>query len=240
MKIKKIVGFGDSWMWGDELLDPTLKDHPHAHPVLMENTAYREGNCFLGLLGKTFDLPTVNFGWPGASLQSAIWCYLWWLEHEELDPSECLILVSHTDANRTSFYNPGHVSYANDPPWNRFLHSSWVHAGCAVKPEWETMIKQYTVLSDCHQLHRLNYQQSVYFFQGQSCIHGNNLLQFCSIRAPMMMQVPGLLWPETSLAETLKNTNRPELLAPMGHASELGNKFIHDRLLPHVESVILA
>ena len=26
MKFKKIVGFGDSWMWGDELFDPNLTE----------------------------------------------------------------------------------------------------------------------------------------------------------------------------------------------------------------------
>jgi len=32
MKYKKIVGFGDSWMYGDELLDPELiRRSPDAH-----------------------------------------------------------------------------------------------------------------------------------------------------------------------------------------------------------------
>jgi len=32
MTFKKIVGFGDSWMYGDELLDPELSGrYPDAH-----------------------------------------------------------------------------------------------------------------------------------------------------------------------------------------------------------------
>ena len=33
MKYKKIVGFGDSWMWGDELFDPSLHGIENPHPV---------------------------------------------------------------------------------------------------------------------------------------------------------------------------------------------------------------
>ena len=36
MKFKKIVGFGDSWIWGDELLDPALVNHPQAHPFCLK------------------------------------------------------------------------------------------------------------------------------------------------------------------------------------------------------------
>ena len=36
MKFKKIVGFGDSWIWGDELMDPALINHPQAHPVIQK------------------------------------------------------------------------------------------------------------------------------------------------------------------------------------------------------------
>ena len=52
-------------MWGDELFDPNLKDIENPHPVMMENTPYRESNCFLGLLGKHYGVPTENFGIPG-------------------------------------------------------------------------------------------------------------------------------------------------------------------------------
>ena len=57
MKFKKIVGFGDSWMYGDELLDPELlKINPTAHTCFDQNTTYREHNCFLGLLGQHYHL----------------------------------------------------------------------------------------------------------------------------------------------------------------------------------------
>ena len=240
MKFKKIVGFGDSWVWGDELLDPTLINHKHAHPVLVENIPYREGNCFLGLLGKHYNIPVENFGIPGGSLQSSIWTYLWWLEHEQLDPAECLILVGHTDANRTTFYNPNHISYDNDPPWNRFVHSAWVHSGSKANTDrWKEMVKQYTVLTDCPELHRLNYLQTTHFFDGQSARFGSNVLQFCTINVPVRIDLASMA-SSNNLCLTSMLINKPELLAPNHHPNESGHQYLRDRLIPEIERVILA
>ena len=64
-KIKKIVGFGDSWIYGDELLDPKLVEQDQeAHSCWSQNVDYRETNCFLGLLGQNYDVPVENFGIP--------------------------------------------------------------------------------------------------------------------------------------------------------------------------------
>jgi hypothetical protein len=42
MTFKKIVGFGDSWMYGDELLDPVLvQQHADAHSCWHQNDQYR-------------------------------------------------------------------------------------------------------------------------------------------------------------------------------------------------------
>lgn len=238
MKFKKIVGFGDSWVWGDELLDPELINHEHAHPILMENTPYREQHCFLGLLGQHYNVPTENFGWPGGSDQSAQWCYLWWLEHES-NPQDCLVLVGHTDANRTSFYNPNHVSYANDPPWNRFVHSAWVHSdNGANSSEWKEMVKRYTVLSDCYELNWLTYQASVMFFEGQAALRGGNLLQFCTIPPLKRMDSPTLLWPDRGLGALIGN--QPNCFAPMGHPNEFGHKIISEHLIKEIDRAILA
>lgn len=240
MKFKKIVGFGDSWIWGDELLDPALIDHEHAHPVLVENIPYREGNCFLGLLGKHYGVPVENFGIAGGSMQSSIWTYLWWLEHEQLDPSECLIVVGHTDANRTTFYNPNHVSYGNDPEWNRFVHSAWIHSGNSANGQaWQDMVKRHMVLTDCPEVHRLNYLQAAHFFDGQNAKYGANVLQFCTIDVPVRIALPSLASNDNLCLRNLID-HKPEMLAPMGHPNELGHAYLRDRLITEVDRVILA
>jgi len=239
MKFKKIVGFGDSWMWGDELFDPDLKDIANPHPVMIENTPYRESHCFLGLLGTHYNVPTQNFGVPGGSLQSSLWTYLWWLEHEQLDPRECLILVGHTEGNRDTFYNPRHVSYANDPPWNKFVHSAWIHSGATCfDSDWVTMVKANMVLTNCNELSNLAYRQSVLFFEGQNYKFHNNVIQFTTMGPSTHINAEGLLWPESGLASLVKNN--PELLAPKRHPNERGHEVIRNHLIPEIERVILA
>jgi hypothetical protein len=216
-----------------------LRHRDDAHPVLIENVEYRENNCFLGLLGQHYGVPVENFGVPGGSQQSAIWTYLWWLEHEVLDPGECLILVGHTDANRSTFYNPEHVSYSNDPPWNKFIHSAWIHSGnsCA-ESDWVNMVKLHMTLTDSAALRLLTYRQSVTFFEGQYYKFGGNVLQFNTIEPEVTISAQGLIWANSALRNLVRD--QPELLAHHEHPNELGHEVIRDRLIPEIERVILA
>lgn len=240
MKFKKIVGFGDSFMWGDELLDPALIDHPQAHPVLVENTVYRESQCFLGQLGQHYGVPTENFGLPGGSLQSTIWTYLWWIAHESLPLDQCLVLVALTDANRHSFYEVDHVCYANDPPWNRFVHSAWVHSGKAtIQQAWEDMVKKHMTLTDCPESHDLNYRQAVLFFHGQRENH-HAVLQFNTLQPVTVVNKSTVLWPDQCLQTQFKYLpHRQQMLAPMGHPNVQGHEWIASRLIPEIDRVTM-
>jgi hypothetical protein len=246
MRYKKIIGFGDSWMWGDELLDPDLHKYNYPgmlEPTLHHNTFYRENNCFLGLVGQRYGIPTLNFGIAGGSLQSSIWTYLWWLEHETEPIDECLILVALTSPDRWSFYNPNHVSYEFDPPWNRFVHGSWVHSdSTCYSDQWASIIKNLFVVSDCQQLQQLNFDQAVYFFQGQSAINNKNILQFRSADWPISAtrSVSSIISPDLSLATLIRqDSNWQQLLAPKHHPNEQGHKLIAHHLINYIDSYII-
>lgn len=241
MKFDKIVAFGDSFVWGDELMNPILVNHPQAHPVLMENTAYRESNCFLGQLGTHYGVPTENFGWPGGSLQSTIWTYLWWIEHETVPLDRVFVLIGLTDGNRTSFYNPKHVSYANDPPWNKFMHSSWIHSGAStVGQDWVDMGKKYMILTDCDELIRLNYLQALLFFDGRTSQHAG-LLQFKTICSDLHMQAPSLLWHDSGLQGFFDDRPDPEnFLCDMKHPNERGHRIIAEHLISEIDRVTIS
>jgi len=242
MKFNKIVAFGDSWIWGDELLDPELITHEHAHPVIIENVPYREGNCFLGQLGAHYGVPTENFGIPGGSLQSTIWTYLWWREHETIPLDQCAVLVGLTDPNRQTFYNPDHVAYSNDPPWNRFVHNAWIHGGGAGPSSiWTQMVKHHMALTDCDAVHKLNYQQTVLFFEGQSRYETGPLLQFNTMFGILNMPCSTLIWPTQSLDHVLRScANHDDLFAPQGHPNEKGHAVLRDSLIIELERAILA
>jgi hypothetical protein len=242
MKFKKIVGFGDSWTYGDELLDPELLNvHPDAHFCWVQNTDYRERNCFLGQLGAHYSVPTENFGIPGGSLTSTQWTYQWWLDHETLPLNECLVLIGLTNSDRITHYNPNHVHYSNDPPWNKFVHSSWVNFGSSVVPEeFCTMIKQQIVLTTCSDLEKINYQQAVLFFDGVSARNHIPTIQFNIMpgdrsvaNAPTLIE-PDFAW--TMWFRDHPGNRQRELIKPDGHPNEIGHSLMKDRLISLIDS----
>ena len=240
MKFDKIVGFGDSFMWGDELVDPVLRArHNRPGAYWQENTQYREQNCFLGLLATHYQVPFENFGWPGGSMQSATWCYLWWRQQETLPLDRCLVLVCHTDANRTSYYNSRRHMFPNDPPWHRFVHSAWVHyAKADVEPEWHNMVKQHYTLTDCEELRVLRYQESLLFWEGIQRYH-SAVLQFSSIAPPVNQYASNSVLVNQSL-QNLINQNRTDLACDHGHPNEKGHLAIRDLLIPEIDHAIIA
>jgi hypothetical protein len=100
------------------------------------------------------------------------------------------------------------------------------------------MVKAHTVLTDCDQLHQLNYKQSLRFFEGQHHVLNRNIVQFITIQAPVIAAADNLIWPDQSLNSFIYPS--PPLMAPHGHPNEAGHKVIRDHLIPEIERVILA
>jgi hypothetical protein len=243
MTFKKIVGFGDSWMFGDELLDPELqRQHSDAHPCWYQNNAYRDSHNFLGLVAQHYGVPMENFGIAGGSMQSSMWTFLWWLDHEP-EPEQCLILIGHTDSDRLSFYNPNHVSYANDPPWNRFIHSTWVEYGSSVVPqEFRNMVKQQLVLTNCSELAKLNYQQTLLSFDGIAARRNLQMMQFQIMPEDVKLDLPTQIWPDFSTTIWFRNhpgNQQRELVKPGGHPNEIGHKMIAEKLISTIDDVTM-
>lgn len=230
---RRIIAFGDSFVWGDELVDPKLGHDATA--ATAENTAYREQHCFVGQLGTHYGVPTENFSWPGSSLQSAIWNYCWWRERTQ-DLDQYLVIVGLTSAYRTSFYNPNHVIYENDPPWHRYVHSTWVnHSQMMYDQPWQDLVKLHTVLTNSEQSQKLNYLQSVYFWQGVQTCHAG-VLQFPTMPAVTQVQADNLIWANSSLRDWL---HTPDLTCAHGHPNEKGHLEISNKLQHLINHAIL-
>jgi hypothetical protein len=241
MQFQKIVGFGDSWIYGDELMDPSYQAiNPDGHYSDDQNTDYRLKNCFLGQLGKHYNVPTENFGIPGGSLGSTMWTFQWWLDHETVPLDQCLVLIGLTNSDRISHYNPRHQHYSNDPPWNKFVHSTWVNFGSSVVPDdYATMIKYQMTLTNCRALNQLNYQQAVLFFDGIAARNNLNLLQFNIMPAERpVANAPTLPWPDFAWTLWFRDhpgNQRRELICAHGHPNEIGHSLIRDRLINHID-----
>lgn len=231
MKFKKIVGFGDSWMWGDELLDPALP--PDVHPSMLENRPYREKNCFLGVLGEHYQVPTENFGVAGGSLQTAIWNFLWWLDREQ-EPDQCLILVQNTYPDRIAHFDPDYKNKKYYQEWYRYFH--W---GYGIPDEVRNMMRTQIALTVCPEWSHLNYSQSVLLFDGMAARRKLNLIQFNNIQPDhSLTHVPTLIWPDWNLADyfnNLKQTHGMKYLKPNLHPNELGHDLIAQKLIEYID-----
>ncbi|NBR26088.1 MAG: hypothetical protein EBU08_20355 [Micrococcales bacterium] len=175
-------------------------------------------------------------------MQSSIWTFLWWLEHEPC-PEDCMVLIGHTDSDRLSFYNPDHRSYANDPPWNKFIHSTWVQYGSSVVPEeFRTMVKQQLVLTNCSELARLNHMQTLLFFDGVAARKHIPMMQFHIMPADNQLDLPTEIWPEFSTTMWFRdhpNNQKRELIFPGGHPNEIGHEMIADKLISTIDSATM-
>ena len=238
MNIKKLAVFGDSWVYGDELIDPTLEIQECCSHL---NTNYRLNHSFSGLLAKELGVPYENYGHPGGSLQSAIWTFLWFLDNTDWSDTVCVIGLTGSD--RQSWFNPEHKHMGDDDPqWNKLIHSTWVNFGSDVVPKvWQDFGKQYLTLSHDSQLSLYNYQQAVYFFDGIAKTKNIPLVQFNLYNPETVITgCDTLLWPEQNMKDKLLNRHDANKIhAPLHHPNELGHQIISKELLPKVNDAIL-
>jgi hypothetical protein len=234
MKFDRVVGLGDSWMFGDELVDPTLGD---IHSIDPKNTEYREKNCFLGLVGQHYGVPVSNLGFPGGSLQSCIYNYIWCTENQVLTPNT-LVLVGLPDASRMSWFDPFRVKNADDQDFNNYQHSLWLrnpekknyNASHNEKiDDWATLSMLYETLTSCPQAHRFKFKQAVMFFEGQS--HRHPVRQFNVLSPPCLVESHTLLWPSASLIGRLTKNE----IKPRKHPNEIGHQKLANLLISQLD-----
>ena len=113
-------------------------------------------------------------------MQSAQWNLIWWLKnHSEEYIQSSILVVGLTNENRTSWYDPKHEKLKGDPAWNNHLHSQWLpSAGPNVDKGWHKLYKYYVAMSDCNELHELNYHTTTTLFDGVSARYNIPVVQF--------------------------------------------------------------
>lgn len=156
MSIKKIVGFGDSWMFGSDIVEPTLLEETLAQGLERQdaefgqryhrNVEYREAHCYLTLLGQQLDCEVENYSEAGNSIPGMRYNFLEWIKDkgglysgvDEL--RETLVIFGVTESSRFSFF---------DNKEKYWRHSSWAHGVTNLEEIW----KLHLVTSDCDELH---------------------------------------------------------------------------------------
>jgi hypothetical protein len=118
----KLVGCGDSWMWGNELVDPVIdpvpifdqyKINPNPQEVFMrhhvpENVAFRYKHRYQNIIANTYNAEVIDLSLSGASNNLIARELLFFLSEEDYlkgrDTSELLILIGWTSPFRVTFY----------------------------------------------------------------------------------------------------------------------------------------
>ena len=205
--IEQIVGFGCSWIHGDEI------EHPNPSTE-KERRVYREENCTLGQLAKLLDVKRVhNYGISGGSLQSTMWEFAKYISAFD---SNTLVVIGLTQASRQSWFNKDDRS--------PYMHSHWNHDNHT----WNEFIKFYLVHSDCTQLWNMNYKIATQYFANYCNVHDLALLQFNVFPAPCEMdEVPS--WNARGFVQDMHHKHG-DCLATGHHPNEKGSIFLAEKL----------
>jgi len=107
-----LLGCGDSWCWGDELVDMTLyPNYKFSDDLLdlVDNNAYRENTRYINLLGKKLNADRVYcLAFRGSSNDAIFRTLIEYLAREQYlfgrETSELFISIGWTSPERREFY----------------------------------------------------------------------------------------------------------------------------------------
>jgi hypothetical protein len=240
MKIKKLVAFGCSWTYGDELVAPEFRDLNEAEfrDHYDENRPYRLANCYAGLIAKHYGLELDNMAFPGSSLESMRWNLMWYLRNG-MPTDDVIFVVGLTDATRQSWFNPLHEVSRKDPQWNRHMHGTWLtQPNPDIDDNWFRLQKLWMGMSYHVDWAEYNYQQTINLFdQAQSC-YGIPVVQFSVLENRYGVTAPSLIYSGTNFRDILNQKKKDldvEPFARGGHPNEKGHQLIADHLIEHIK-----
>lgn len=130
----RLVGCGDSWTWGAELVDPaeepipimTLEGDNYWRQIKPINMVYREKHRYLNLLGEKLNASEiVDLSKPAYSNEAIIRALIQWLSDEGYtggrDTSDLFISIGWSSPERREFYTSDHKEqefYFELGPWS--------------------------------------------------------------------------------------------------------------------------
>lgn len=119
----KLIGCGDSWAWGYELVDPAVQTTPiskimdkdpfNIH-LVPENKAYRYKHRYLNLIADKLNAELIDLSAPAISNQSISRRLIEWLAENDFlknKTSDVFVSIGWTSPIRTEFYLPKEKRY---------------------------------------------------------------------------------------------------------------------------------
>ena len=219
----KLVGFGCSFTYGSELLDPELIDTWNEDSESFvwdrhhQNTPYRESNCWLGLLSQRMDCPWDNRAEPANSnfaIAQQVSDYFINLRDTQ---EKIVICVAWTEKTRFSWYG-----------------DRWTHNGFAGEQAgWFASTKEW-VTHSTEQSHNMWTRNAKLMVNSICASHGVPILQFDALGSHKPDSYPNYFINGASMDSMLKraeqNDDRLDLFAEGGHPNEAGHEYFTIRL----------
>ena len=219
----KLVGFGCSFTYGSELVDPEIdgtfdeKSQSIVWDRHYANTRYREQHCWLGKLAKLLDATWDNRAEP-ANSNFAIAQQVADYFIKTRNPDEKIVVcVGWTERTRMSWYD-----------------DHWTHNGFANdKQGWTRSAKEW-VLNSNSASHDMFTDNAKLLVNSICKAHGVPILQFNALGTHKPTTYPNYFIDGASMDSMLKRAvqedSRLDLVASGGHPNELGHEYFTIRL----------
>lgn len=204
----KLVGFGCSFTYGSELVDPEVGEEFHH-----ANTRYRERNVWLGQLASMMNCTWDNRGEPGNSNYAIQYQFADWFLNNRNPEEKVVVCVAWSEFNRFSWYSDSwqHIGFSS----SKFLRS---------KKEW---------VANCE--HKEQFTRAAKLYVNLACqAAGIPILQFNALGLHSCETYPNYFMNGDSmdsyLQAAMKSDSRLDLVAKGLHPNEAGHAYWTQRL----------
>jgi len=218
----KLVGFGCSFTYGSELIDPNIVEQHHH-----SNTRYRHNNVWLGRLADNLGYNFDNLAEP-ANSNFAIAQQVSNYFLNRYDPQDKIIIcIGWTEKTRMSWYTD----------------NSWTHSGFARdKQRWPNSLREWVIKSDNESYNM--YTENAKFIVNNICKSIDiPIIQFNALGDHKTTHYPSYFIDGDSMDSMLKRAMREDerlgLFAKDGHPNEEGHEYFTIRLTDFVKSHII-
>ena len=218
----KLVGFGCSFTYGSELVNPEL-DFQGAE-FHRRNTRYRESNVWLGQLAKRLNATWDNRAEPANSNYAIQYQFADWFNNNRNPSERVAVCVAWTDIARFSWLDDTWTHNGTVRNDEKFLHS---------RKDWITSDVDHNYWTDAAKL----------FVNSVCKLNNIPILQFNAIGVHSTTNYSGYFIDGSTMEDVLKQAqsedDRKQLFASGGHPSEVGHFWFTKRLTLFAKEHIL-
>lgn len=206
----KLVGFGCSFTYGTELVNPDIDPNDH-----WANVRYRESNVWLGQLAELLDATWDNRAEPANSNYAIQYQFADWFNNTRNTNERVIVCIAWSEPQRFSWLDETWTHNSTVRNDEKFLHS---------RKDWIISNVDHSYWTDAAKL----------FVNSVCKLHNIPMLQFNALGVHKSTQYDNYfldgLTMESVLRDAQRGDDRLNLFASGGHPNELGHEYFTIRL----------